>query len=93
LDTFDDKSAHVISCFSRLQLFIAPEAPSRQSLSIHVLSNPENIEKAETEEEEAKPSQPMQKIVDLTAFKSTKQLYPMAKSYIDVIPKGAKSKL
>lgn len=76
-----------------LQLFIAPEAPSRQSLSIHILSNPENIEKADTEEEEARPTKPPTKIIDLTGFKATKQLYPMAKSYIDVIPKGARSKL
>jgi insulysin len=37
-------------------LFIAPEAPSRQSLSIHVLSNEENIERVDVEEDEAKPS-------------------------------------
>jgi hypothetical protein len=77
-----------------LQLFIAPDASSRQPLSIHILSNPENIEKAETtEEEEAKPTLPVVKLTDLTAFKSSKTLYPMAKSFINVIPKGAKSKL
>ena len=80
-----------------IQLFIAPDATSRQPLSIHILSNPENVEKAETiEEEEAavpSPSLPITKITDLTAFKSSKTLYPMAKSFINIIPKGAKSKL
>lgn len=74
-----------------LQLFIEPEASSRHALSIHILSNPENIENGETEE--AQPAKQLRKITDLTAFKLSKQLYPMAKSYIDVIPKGARSKL
>jgi hypothetical protein len=76
------------------QLFIAPDASSRQPLSIHILSNPENIEKAEVaEEEEAKPAPQVTKITDLTGFKSSKTLYPMAKSFINIIPKGARSKL
>lgn len=62
-------------------------------MSIHILSNPENIEKSETDEEVPEAKLPKIKINDLTAFKSTKTLYPMAKCYINVIPKGAKSKL
>jgi len=76
---------------SYYKLFIAPEASSRHALSIHILSNPDNIEKNDTSEE-VKPLK-HKKITDLTAFKLSKQLYPMAKSYIEVIPKGAKSKL
>lgn len=76
------------------KLFIVPNAPSRQSLSIHILSGAENIEKPENVEEiSAQAYVEKQKITDLTAFKSTKQLYPMAKSFINVVPKGAKSKL
>lgn len=76
------------------KLFIVPNAPSRQSLSIHILSGAENIEKPENvEEKSAQAYEEKQKITDLTAFKSTKQLYPMAKSFINVVPKGAKSKL
>lgn len=76
------------------KLFIVPNAPSRQSLSIHILSGAENIEKPENvEESTAEAYVEKQKITDLTAFKSTKQLYPMAKSFINVVPKGAKSKL
>lgn len=82
----------LIEFFSQ-QLFIAPDAPSRQPLSIHILSNPENIEASDTVEEEAKPAKDLRQITDLTEFKSTKQLYPMAQSYINVIPKGARSKL
>jgi hypothetical protein len=45
------------------------------------------------EEEEAKPQKEFQRISDLATFKSSKQLYPLAKSHIDIVPKGAKSKL
>jgi hypothetical protein len=45
------------------------------------------------EEQEAKPAKEYQMISDLATFKSSKQLYPLAKSYIDIAPKGAKSKL
>lgn len=58
---------------------------------IHIVSNPENIEKVENYEE--KEQKDYQMISDLAVFKSSKQLYPLAKSYIDIIPKGAKSKL
>lgn len=73
------------------KLFLAPNAPNRQSLSIHILANPESIEKVDEVAEE--PAKPFQRIEDLTAFKLTKHLYPMAKSYINIVPKGAKSKL
>lgn len=77
-----------------MQHFIAPEAPARQSLLIHIVSNPENIEKVENaEEQEAKPIKEYQHINELATFKASKQLYPLAKSYIDIVPKGAKSKL
>lgn len=74
------------------KLFIVPNAPARQSLSIHILSSPENIEKVDVEE---KPAETMKrhKITDLTKFKLSSTLYPMAKSFINVVPKGAKSKL
>lgn len=84
----------MLSTFRYYKLFIVAEAPKRQQLSIHILSNPENIEKSSEVEETIEPlSKPFQRIIDLTAFKSTKQLYPMAKSQINVVPKGAKSKL
>lgn len=95
-----EKEVEILSSITKEQvleyykLFIVPNAPSRQSLSIHILSEAENIEKPENVEE--KPAEAYvhkQKITDLTAFKSTKQLYPMAKSFISVVPKGAKSKL
>lgn len=74
------------------KLFIVPNAPARQSLSIHILSSPENIEKVDVEE---KPAETMKrhKITDLTKFKLSSTLYPMAKSFINIVPKGAKSKL
>lgn len=78
-------------------MFIAPDSPARQSLSIYVLANPENIEKsaddATTTVAATEPTKPTTTISDLTAFKLTKQLYPMAKPYITICPKGAKSKL
>lgn len=33
------------------------------------------------------------KIVDLTSFKSSKELFSTAKPFISILPKGAKSKL
>lgn len=73
--------------------FIAPNTRSQRSILIHIVSNPENIEHVEIPEEEAKPQHQPIPITDLAIFKSSKQLYPLAKSYIDIVPKGAKSKL
>lgn len=76
------------------KLFIAPDSPSRQALSIYVVASPENIEESETDETtEVKCTKPITSISDLTAFKCTKPLYPMAKPHITIYPKGARSKL
>lgn len=95
-----EKEVEILQGITKAQLleyynhFIAPSAPGRQSLLIHIVSKPENIEHVEVlEEEEAKPQKKYQRITDLATFKSSKQLYPLAKSYIDIVPKGAKSKL
>lgn len=97
-----EKEVEILSSITKDQvleyykLFIAPEASSRHSLSIHILANPENIEESDADEETTvvNDSNRKQLITDLTAFKSCRQLYPLAKSHIpNVIPKGAKSKL
>ena len=66
-----------------------------------MLSNPENIEKEDVKVEEAIPADDAitimlekQMILDLASFKSSKQLYPLAKvQNKNIFPKGAKSKL
>ncbi|CAO1412986.1 unnamed protein product [Diamesa tonsa] len=78
--------------------FITRDGPARKTLSIHVLSNPENIEKEIVKTDETADETPVviekQLILDLASFKSSKQLYPLAKvQNKNIFPKGAKSKL
>lgn len=42
---------------------------------------------------EAERQRPRVRITDLTVFKASKGLYPLAPPYIDIMPKGARSKL
>lgn len=61
-----------------------------------MLSSDENIDKIEDIEkkEEIELQQKSKvKIVDLAAFKSNLELYPIVKPFINIDPKGAKSKL
>ncbi|CRK98493.1 CLUMA_CG011850, isoform A, partial [Clunio marinus] len=94
-----EKEVEIMSSITKEQvleyykLFIVPDAASRQTLSIHILSDPSNVETADIKEQAKPLTATKQKISDLTGFKSSKQLYPMAKSFINVIPKGARSKL
>lgn len=94
-----EKEVEILSAITKDEVldyykhFIAPNAPSRQSVLIHIVSNPENVENVDVPEEEAKQFGEYQPITDLAIFKSSKQLYPLAKSYIAIVPKGAKSKL
>lgn len=86
--------------------FIVRDAPVRHPLSIHIVSTIEGG--AGCEEfasyangdvvydpmaKAAKLERPMVAITDLATFKSSKELYPMVQPYIDIQPKGARSKL
>uniref|UniRef100_A0A8D8HZA3 Insulin-degrading enzyme n=1 Tax=Culex pipiens TaxID=7175 RepID=A0A8D8HZA3_CULPI len=81
--------------------YIIMGAPSRRSLSIHVVSTaesgaghrdapPEATERSTNETADAKD---FVKVCDLASFKSTRALYPMVQPYIDIKPKGSKCKL
>lgn len=75
--------------------YILSTGPNRSTLSIHIVStaeggvgNPEDDLSTEPD----RKSHTVQ-ISDLAVFKSSKELYPMVQPYIDIQPKGAKSKL
>lgn len=81
---------------------ILSNGPKRSALSIHIVSTAEggvgnsnaieeNPEAAAAELAERKEN--IVRISDLAVFKSSKELYPMVQPYIDIQPKGAKSKL
>lgn len=82
--------------------YILSTGPKRSALSIHIISTAdggvgnsnaivENPTAAHTELTERKEN--IVHVNDLAVFKSSKELYPMVQPYIDIQPKGAKSKL
>lgn len=81
--------------------YILSTGANRSTLSIHIVSTAEGgVGKNANEVEETLPQdEPINRkpntvlINDLAIFKSSKELYPMVQPYIDIQPKGAKSKL
>uniref|UniRef100_A0A1Q3FFH3 Insulin-degrading enzyme n=1 Tax=Culex tarsalis TaxID=7177 RepID=A0A1Q3FFH3_CULTA len=81
--------------------YIIMGAPSRRSLSIHVVSTAEGgaghrdapTEATERTTNETADAKDFVKVCDLASFKSTRALYPMVQPYIDIKPKGSKCKL
>lgn len=80
--------------------YILSTGPNRSTLSIHIVSTAEggagnSNEIASTPVNndliDRRPNTIL--INDLAVFKSSKELYPMVQPYIDIQPKGAKSKL
>lgn len=80
--------------------YILSTGPNRSTLSIHIVStadggvgNSNEIESTPATNEfiDRRPNTIL--INDLAVFKSSKELYPMVQPYIDIQPKGAKSKL
>lgn len=75
--------------------FILFSGPKNCALSLHIVSTAEGgIGHPDTLEEE-NPSRPNELVVisDLASFKSSKELYAVAQPYINIQPKGGKSKL
>lgn len=80
--------------------YILSTGLNRSTLSIHIVSTAEGGVGNATEVEEMPANdEPIARklntidINDLAIFKSSKELYPMVQPYIDIQPKGAKSKL
>lgn len=76
--------------------FILFSGPKNCALSIHIVSKAEGgIGHPDQAEEEEIPSRPNELVVisDLASFKSSKELYAVAQPYINIQPKGGKSKL
>lgn len=81
------------------QKYILSTGSNRSTLSIHIVSKAEGgvgnsneiVEEPIIEYVDRRPDTLL--ISDLTSFKSSKGLYPLVKPYIDIQPKGAKSKL
>lgn len=74
--------------------FILFSGPKNCALSIHIVSTAEGgIGHPDTTEEI--PCRPNELVVisDLASFKSSKELYAVAQPYINIQPKGGKSKL
>lgn len=72
----------------------------RSTLSIHIVStaeggvgNTNEIDGTPIDYERIERNPNTVRIEDLAVFKSSKELYPMVQPYIDIQPKGAKSKL
>lgn len=80
--------------------YILSTGKLRSTLSIHIVSTAEGgvgnsnaIEETSNEMEHIDRKPNIFQIDDLAVFKSSKELYPMVQPYIDIQPKGAKSKL
>ncbi|XP_053953738.1 insulin-degrading enzyme isoform X2 [Anastrepha obliqua] len=83
-----------LECFKS---FIKRDGPERRVLSVHIISTQLNQDdnKTETPEEEVVITnmERHEKITDLEAFKSSKELYPICLPVLDIKAKGARSKL
>ncbi|XP_053668951.1 insulin-degrading enzyme [Anopheles marshallii] len=79
-------------------------APSRSTLSIHVVSTVEgkaapDVEESPTEAEAISTAvqntikKDFVRVTDLASFKSSRSLYPLAQPYMEIMPKGGRCKL
>ncbi|XP_052900222.1 insulin-degrading enzyme [Anopheles moucheti] len=79
-------------------------APSRSTLSIHVVSTADRGTAPDVEESpaEVEPEPTAEqntvikdfiRVTDLASFKSSRSLYPLAQPYMDIMPKGGRCKL
>lgn len=81
--------------------YILSNGTNRSTLSIHIVStaeggvgNSNEIDNTPSELNETTQRRPEPVLIsDLAVFKSSKELYPMVQPYIEIQPKGAKSKL
>lgn len=81
--------------------YVLSTGANRSTLSIHIVStaeggvgNANEIDDTPSEDAETINRRPDTILInDLAVFKSSKELYPMVQPYIDIQPKGAKSKL
>lgn len=75
--------------------YILSTAQHRHALSIHIISTAEGgVGHADsTDEDKPEKSKNLIDILDLATFKSSKELYPMVQPYINIQPKGRRSKL
>lgn len=81
--------------------YILSTGTNRSTLSIHIVStaeggvgNSNEIDNTPSELNETIQRRPEPLLInDLAVFKSSKELYPMVQPYIEIQPKGAKSKL
>lgn len=80
--------------------YILSTGEKRSTLSIHIVStaeggvgNTNEIDGTPIDYERSDRNPCIVRIDDLAVFKSSKELYPMVQPYIDIQPKGAKSKL
>lgn len=75
--------------------FILPNSSGRHALSIHIVSTADGTSTDDSRKEDvvAENLTDMVRITDLAIFKSSKELYPMVQPYINIQPKGGKSKL
>lgn len=103
-----EKEVAILKTVSKQQLieyyrnYILSRGPKRSALSIHIISTAEggvgnsnaiDENPASTEADLLERKENIVRINDLAVFKSSKELYPMVQPYIDIQPKGAKSKL
>ncbi|XP_059607534.1 insulin-degrading enzyme [Phlebotomus argentipes] len=70
--------------------FILRSSGTRQKLAIHIVSAQAEPESVATT---VKLPESVELVTDLSAFKSSKELYPVVQPYIDIRRKGARSKL
>ncbi|BFF98691.1 insulin-degrading enzyme [Drosophila madeirensis] len=76
--------------------FIAKDGGERRVLSVHIVSKQPEDNATESKEEEPLEITNMDRhksISDIVAFKSCKELYPIALPFLDIKAKGARSKL
>lgn len=82
--------------------YVLSTGTNRSTLSIHIVSTAEggvgnsNENDDTTDTTITEQNDRYQNVIlinDLAVFKSSKELYPMVQPYIDILPKGAKSKL
>lgn len=75
--------------------YIDKDSPARRSLMIHIVSGINDHDKETLESVNQSTKEPTSHllITDLTVFKSSRELYPIAKPHLDITPKGARSKL
>lgn len=76
--------------------FVLKTGSGRHALSIHIVSTADDNMAQDDKPEIVDDAENEIKIVpikDLAIFKSSKELYPMVQPYINIQPKGGKSKL